>query len=236
MSDGTDEARGERLTRGLRLYVISDDDLALELTHEDVLEVAIASGATAVELAVPIARTADLVRRGQPLRAMARERGVLFFVLNDVDAAAGLEADGVFLNRGDLAVRDARKLLGRWPYIGVPVRTPDRARRAEAEGADFVRLGPVGDEGRARGGRCFGLNQVATVAGMLQVPVLAWELAPSVPVEDAFATGIAGISVREQVVGAEDMEAASLRLRALVERCLAARLEGSMGAGTLRRR
>lgn len=100
MPDGTDEARGERLTRGLRLYVISDDDLALELTHEDVLEVAIASGATAVELAVPIARTADLVRRGQPLRAMARERGVLFFVLNDVDAAAGLEADGVFLNRG----------------------------------------------------------------------------------------------------------------------------------------
>ena len=74
MSDGTERSQRREADEGASPLRDQRDDLALELTHEDVLEVAIASGATAVELAVPIARTADLVRRGQPLRAWPGHR------------------------------------------------------------------------------------------------------------------------------------------------------------------
>lgn len=224
------ENRTDRLARGLRLYIISGDDLGLELTHEDVLEVAILSGATAVEFSAPTTRTTDLVRRGQPLRALARERGVLFFVLNDVDAVIGLEADGVFLSRGDRTVRDARKLLGRRPFIGVPIRNLDRGVRAEGEGADFVRVGAVLPDTQPPG---LDLGGLKTMAGTLSVPVVASELSRSAPLEALVAAGIAGVAACDEIVQAEDTESATLRLRARVERSFAAAFERTVGAGSL---
>lgn len=215
--------RLERLVRGLRLYVVSHADLELEVIHEDVIETATLGGATAIELSVPRARTTDLVRRGTSLRALAEARGVLFFVLNDVDAAAGLRADGVFLDRADMSLREARKMLGKESHLGVPVQTVQQALRAEAQGADFVRVVPRVDT-RAADGYVSDVADLGLIASSLSVPVTAWE-PENGDVERVLSSGIAGISAGDRMLHADDLESYCLRLRAAVERALVSPLE-----------
>jgi thiamine-phosphate pyrophosphorylase len=87
----------------------------------------------------------------------------------DVAAAAG--AEGVQLPEDGLPVADVKRA---WPglVVGASRHSVDGARRAEAEGADFVLLGPIfatpGKEERA-----LGLGPLADAARTLRIPVHA---------------------------------------------------------------
>ena len=87
----------------------------------------------------------------------------------DVAVAAG--AEGVQLPEDGLPVAEVKRA---WPglVVGASRHSVDGARRAEAEGADFVLLGPIfatpGKEERA-----LGLGPLAEAARALRIPVHA---------------------------------------------------------------
>ena len=87
----------------------------------------------------------------------------------DVAIAAG--AEGVQLPEDGLPVAEVKRA---WPglVVGASRHSVDGARRAEAEGADFVLLGPIfatpGKEERA-----LGLGPLAEAARALRIPVHA---------------------------------------------------------------
>ena len=77
------------------------------------------------------------------LRRMTRESGALFLVNDHVDLALMVEADGVHIGQDDLPLPEVRKLLGPGKIIGVSTHGPEQARRAVAEGADYIGVGPL---------------------------------------------------------------------------------------------
>jgi thiamine-phosphate pyrophosphorylase len=104
------------------------------------------------------------------VRAVAGTRArVLVNGRPDVAVVAG--ADGVQLPEEGLPVAAVKRSFPRL-VVGASRHSLEGARRAEAEGADFVLLGPIfatpGKEGRA-----LGLGALAEVAGALRVPVHA---------------------------------------------------------------
>jgi thiamine-phosphate pyrophosphorylase len=76
-----------------------------------------------------------------------------------VDIALVAQADGVHLGEEDLPVKEARQILGRQRIVGATVRRPSEAREAQADGADYVGLGPI----------------YSTSTKVLEVPVLGIE-------------------------------------------------------------
>jgi thiamine-phosphate pyrophosphorylase len=67
---------------------------------------------------------------------------VPLIVNDDPRLAAEVEADGVHLGRDDRGLRPARKLLGPSAIIGVSCYDRlERARVAQAEGADYLAFG-----------------------------------------------------------------------------------------------
>ena len=64
------------------------------------------------------------------------------FVNDRLDIALAVGASGVHLGQGSLAVDAARRLDATW-WIGKSVHDLDEARAAQAEGADYLFLGPV---------------------------------------------------------------------------------------------
>ena len=114
---------------------------------------------------------------GGALRAMVAEvvaatAGAATVLVNgrpDVAVAAG--AHGVQLPEDGLPVRDVKRAFPDL-IVGASRHGVDGARRAEAEGADFVLLGPVfGTPGKE--GRALGLGPLSEAARSLGIPVHA---------------------------------------------------------------
>jgi len=179
-----------------------------DLTLTTLVREAAAAGVDRVQV-----REKDL--DGRPLRALvgaalAATAGSAARVLvngrPDVAAAAG--AEGVQLPEDGLPVADVRRA---WPglVVGASRHSVDGARRAEAEGADFVLLGPIfatpGKEGRA-----LGLGPLAEAARALRIPVHAVGgvgAANARQVVEAGARGLAAIRVFLDLPAAEAVRA-----------------------------
>ena len=77
------------------------------------------------------------------IAALCRAKGVPFIVNDDVELAIAVKADGVHVGRGDGNAAAARlKMKGK--LLGVSCyNSPDAARAAVADGADYIAFGSV---------------------------------------------------------------------------------------------
>lgn len=89
----------------------------------------------------------------------------------DIALAAG--AAGVNLPELDIAVHDARALLGGDRLAGRSVHSLEAALAAEADGADYVIFGPVWRSASHPGRDGAGIARLAEVARALSIPVVA---------------------------------------------------------------
>ncbi|GIV09743.1 MAG: thiamine-phosphate synthase [Fimbriimonadales bacterium] len=122
------------------LYVITDSDRRDPIeTAQRVLE----GGARILQLRDKHATTRQLVRWGQELRALTRRYEALLILNDRLDVALAVEADGVHLGQDDLPATQARKLAGEKFIIGVSAETVEEARHAEADGANYLGVGPM---------------------------------------------------------------------------------------------
>jgi thiamine-phosphate pyrophosphorylase len=114
---------------------------------------------------------------GRALRALVAEvvaaaAGAAMVLVNsrpDVAVAGG--AQGVHLPEDGLPVRDVKRAFPDL-VVGASRHSVEGARRAEAEGADFVLMGPV-FETPGKEGRVLGLGPLSEAARSLGIPVHA---------------------------------------------------------------
>ena len=126
----------------------------------------------------------------------------------DVAAAAG--AAGVQLPEEGLGVADVRRAFP-GQRIGASRHSVDGVRRAEAEGADFVILGPLfatpGKEARA-----LGLGVLAEAAGAVRIPVYAIGGVDAARAREVVAAGARGLALlRPFLAGAPAATVSALR-------------------------
>jgi thiamine-phosphate pyrophosphorylase len=134
--------RGPAAVRGL--YPIIDLSI-VGPDHAERLagEILAANGVTVMQLRAKEASAASALRAAQALRRLTSSAGALFIVNDRCDIALASGADGVHLGDSDLAIEDARALLGRLAIIGASTHGVEEAERAERDGADYISLGPV---------------------------------------------------------------------------------------------
>jgi thiamine-phosphate pyrophosphorylase len=192
------------------LYVISDPVLARGRSHVEVVRAALEGGADAVQIRDKSSTAYNLSLISAEIQPLARKFGAAFFVNDRVDVALLTGADGVHLGQEDLPAREARRLLPRPRLIGISASTPEEARRAEREGADYVGVGPVfGTATKPDAGEPLGLDRLATIAAAVGIPVVAIGGITQENVAQVFAAGAGGAAVVSAVVGADDIAAAA---------------------------
>ena len=127
----------------MRVCVLLTESLCTHHLWQRVAELAIAGGADGIQLREKELTDRELLERARWLVARTREAGVRVLVNDRPDIAALAEADGAHLGQGDLRVVDARRIVGGQRLIGVSTSSLDEARRAFAEGADMIGVGPI---------------------------------------------------------------------------------------------
>lgn len=175
---------------------------------------ALDGGVTVVQLRDKHAGTRELIEQARALRAICARRGVPLIINDRVDVAMVAEADGVHLGQSDMALVDARRLLGPESIVGVSVRTDDEVRAAAREGATYVAANGVwATATKTDFGAPLGLDGLRSMIESSTLPMVAiggidttnaWALAQA---------GCDGIAVVSAVMKSPDPADACRRLR-----------------------
>lgn len=199
----------------LELYVITGSKLSRNRPQEEVIEEALRGGATAVQLREKDLSDREQVELALKLREITRRYNALFLVNDRVDIALLAGADGVHVGQDDIPVPLARKLLGSGKIIGVSVDNVAEARQAEADGADYVGLGPFfPTASKADAGEPVTLDTLRAVRQAIKIPVVAIGGIKAENARAIVAAGANGVAVISAVVGAPDVKQAAAALLA----------------------
>jgi thiamine-phosphate pyrophosphorylase len=206
-------ARQERLSHS-RLYLV----LEARPHGEDpgpLLDAALRGGVDIVQLRDKELADEALVAAADPFRAACERHGALF-VLNDrPDLVETSGADGVHVGRSDVAVEEARDLVGPDRLIGLSVSTLEEL--GDVAGADYIGVTafvtPTKDDAVAGG-----LELLRAAAATLTVPWFAIGGVEQSNVADVAAAGAPGVAVVRAIRDAADPETAARTLRRALDR------------------
>jgi thiamine-phosphate pyrophosphorylase len=193
----------------LRLIVVTDPDCGAGRTVVDVVRAVLRGGAPVIQLRMKDASAREMTELARALLIETRAAGALLFINDRVDVALAVGADGAHVGQDDLPVAAARRIAPPGFLLGVSAETPELARAAEVDGADYVGAGPVYLTGsKADAGDAVGVSRIAEVAAAVRIPVIG---IGGITIENAPAVlhaGAAGVAVISAVMRAADPEAA----------------------------
>jgi len=191
------------------LYVILDRTVAGGRDLAELLDAVIAGGARMVQLREKTWPSGQILPLAQRLRARCRQAGVTFVMNDRVDLAVAVEADGVHLGQDDLPPRYARPLLRPGMILGVSTHSVEQARRAQADGADYVAVGAMFPTGTKPDFELVGPALVRAVRGEIRVPLVGIGGITPENAGQVIAAGADGVAVISAVCAAPDPRAAS---------------------------
>ena len=141
-----------------------------------------------------------------------KENKPILIVNDRADIADIVGADGVHIGDDDLPLSYIKKI---YPQLiaGVSVKNIDEAKKAEAEGADYIGAGSVFEtSSKSDAGKPIGLDILAKICDSVKIPVIAIGGINLDNVEKVIETGIKGIAVIGAVSGAKDPLTAAIKL------------------------
>jgi thiamine-phosphate pyrophosphorylase len=212
----------------LRLYVIVDPENAGGHDLVDLAWAVAAGGATVVQLRDKVNDTTRMVEQARALKAVLAPFGVPLIVNDRVDVALAAEADGVHVGQEDMAVEEARRMLGPAPFIGLSIRTVEQAAAAPLALLDYVGIGGVyGTTSKTSGKSPIGVHGLRRVIQVLRArignfPTCGIAGITAANAEPVIAAGADGVSVISALSHRSDPQAAARELRAVVDAALRA--------------
>jgi thiamine-phosphate pyrophosphorylase len=213
----------------LRLNAIVDPERAGGHNLAELARLCAQGGATLVQLRDKKSETRAMVEAARAIKTALAPFAVPLVINDRIDVALAANADGVHIGPEDMAVEDARLLLGAGAIIGLSVKSVAEAEAAPVELIDYVGSGgvyvtlskqqknkPIGPDGLARIVAVFRRRAprlpLAGIAGIDAGNAGA-----------VIAAGADGVAVISALSLAPDPAAAARTLRGIVDAMLAKR-------------
>ncbi len=155
---------------------------------------------------LPLARH---LRQAMEGRAVPTGRQALLLVNGPLAVALAAEADGVHLPEEAPPVRRPRGGF----LVGRSVHSLAAARRAEAEGVDYLIAGPVYETRSHPDREPAGLTLIEEITGSVRVPALAIGGVTAGRVEEVVRAGASGAAVISAILAQRDSQAATTEIR-----------------------
>ncbi len=127
----------------VRLNAIVDPERAGGRALADLARLCAEGGATLVQLRDKVSETRAMVEEARAIKKAVAPFAVPFVVNDRIDVALAAKADGVHLGPDDMAIEDARAILGRGAIVGLSVKSVQEAEAAPVELIDYVGSGGV---------------------------------------------------------------------------------------------
>ncbi len=154
----------------------------------------------------------DLLARARLLRELTLHTDTLFIMNDRPDVTVLAEADGVHVGQDDLAVGDARRVVGPNCLIGVSTHSMAQARQAIRDGADYIGCGPTFPSTTKHFENFPGLDYLRAIRDLETPPAFAIGGIRSENLSSVLETGIRRVAMGGAVVSAADPAEQVLKL------------------------
>ena len=202
----------------MKLYLVTDRDLSLGRSLEEVVSEAVSGGVTMVQLREKDAPTGKFIDLASRLMNMLKPLGIPLIINDRVDVAMAVDADGVHIGQSDMPYEIARKLLGPDKIIGLSVENFEDIEKANALDVDYIGISPVyGTPTKTDTAEPFGLDGLRKAVSMSVHPTVAIGGMNAGTIADVMTTGADGVAVVSAICSAENIRKAAVELKALVD-------------------
>jgi thiamine-phosphate pyrophosphorylase len=214
----------------LRLNAIVDPERSGGHDLADLARICAAGGATLVQLRDKLSGTRAMVETARAIKQALAPFHVPLVVNDRIDVALAAGAEGVHVGQDDMAVADARRLLGPGAIIGLSIKTVAEAEAAPVELLDYVGSGgvyatlskqqknaPIGPAGLAH------IVAVFRRRAPKKLPLCGIAGIDESNAAAVIAAGAGGVAVISALSLARDPAAAARALRRIVDLALAQR-------------
>ena len=203
----------------LGLYLVTDSRFCAGRDLVEVVVEAVRGGVTIVQLREKEADTRRFVGLGRRMKAALVPYGVPLIINDRVDVALACGADGVHLGMSDMAVADARRLLGPDAVIGLSVESLGQLEAWKDNGdVDYFGVSPVfSTPTKTDTAPPFGLEGLRRAAAMTSRPLVAIGGINVGNAAEVVAAGADGLAVVSAVMGAENPRGAAERLKGFLK-------------------
>ncbi|MBX4934935.1 thiamine phosphate synthase [Rhizobium bangladeshense] len=203
----------------LSLYLVLDSDLCAAIGMIETARLAVAGGATMVQLRDKHAGTPRMIETGRALKQALAGTGALLIVNDDVEAAVAIGADGLHIGQEDMDARTARTMIGPDMILGLSVETAPLASAVDPGLVDYTGVGPVfATPTKADHKQPIGFDGLARLVKASPVPSVAIGGLKASHVAEVFAAGARGLAVVSAIAGTPDPEAATRRIAAEIRK------------------
>jgi len=207
------DATAREILNDARLYLLISGSQCSG-SPEWTIRQAVAGGVDVVQLREKNRTDRELLEQARFVRRVTREAGALFIVNDRPDIAKLAEADGVHLGQDDLSVRDARRILGAEPLVGVSTHSIDQVHRAIRDGADYIGIGPTFPSATKSFDSFPGLDFIRAATAATSLPAFALGGIDVSNVAEVVKAGARRVAVSSCLATATDPESVARVLRA----------------------
>jgi thiamine-phosphate pyrophosphorylase len=202
------QGRPERLEKA-SLYVLLTESLCANHDVVATCRAAAAGGATIFQYREKEMEDGQFLKRARELATVCAELEVLLIINDRPHIARLCGADGVHLGQGDLSAEDARAVLGPGRLVGRSTHSPEQARAALAEGADYIGIGPVFETKTKQHRNAVGVSYAAYCHQNIDLPGFAIGSVNEETIDEVLSSGIGRVAVCTGVTMRKDPQAAS---------------------------
>lgn len=205
------------------LYAVTDRSWAGNRTLCEQVEAALKGGVTMVQYREKRLGNGSLepfLEEAGELRRLTEHYGVPLIIDDSIDLALRCGADGVHVGQDDLDAGLARQLLGPERILGVTARTVEQAKKAQAQGADYIGSGAVFGTQTKADAKPMSLDMFREICASVSIPVVAIGGIGPENIHLLSGTGTAGAAVVSGLFGAEDVEERARELKKKMEKIL----------------
>jgi len=192
------------------LYLVCDEQ------PDEFLAAVLDAGVDVVQLRMKDAGDDAIVATARRFARAAAQHQALFILNDRPDLVAAAGADGVHVGQDDMAIDEARAIVGPDRLIGLSTHSPAQVDAAAGFSVDYIGVGPVHATPTKPGRPAVGLELVRYAAEHASVPFFAIGGISPTNVDAVRSAGAARIAVVRALTEAADPAQAARRLHEAV--------------------
>jgi len=199
--------------RNVDIYPVTCEALSAGRSNPEVLEAVIRGGAKIIQLREKDYSTRVLYELALRFREITAGADVLLIINDRLDIALAVEADGVHLGQDDLPLKAARKLAPEL-LIGISTHSPEEALQAQADGADYINIGPIFPTKTKMGvGHALGPDAIALFQKNIEIPFTVMGGINESNIDQVLARGVRRVAMVTAITQAPDIAGAVRSLK-----------------------